>query len=539
MMESSMKSSMKIFWKLFKIDFINTFSLNRLNKKHGKRTSMTPLIMMSLIYFFLFIMIFFYIFIIAASLKEMGVMDLLLHFGLLVAILICLIFTISQANNVLFESKDFDLLMAMPIKPKIIVASKIASMSLINYLMFGMLFIPITIAYYFYAQPSLLFFLNALIVFIFGPLLIIVICSFISFLMGLLLKKTKYKSMINSLIAMCILAAFLVGYMMFMNNIESITADDLSNAVNITKYIYYPNSLAVSGMLGDYLSLLFYVGLSIIPFGLFIVFIGKNYSKANMRAKISHTKRNYQLDAQKSKSPIKSLLFKETKRFFSSSTYTMNVMVGPLLAVIGTIILWISLKSIQDTLEGEGFAMSLLTLLYMVLSSFSYGIAPSTASSISMEGKTFWILKASPIKTKDIFIAKILFYVLLTSPFIIINGIFLSIVLDVTIFEKVLMFITPFIFSTIYAMEGLWINILTPKFDWTNETKAIKQSAGTIYAMLLGMGISVIMYVPSFIVNGLGGNGLLALLIMSIVGFGIMLLILIKHGKKKYEKIAF
>ena len=50
--------------------------------------------------------------------------------------------TISKANSLLFEGKDFELLMSMPINTKTIVLSKLISLLLINYLSFGLILVP-------------------------------------------------------------------------------------------------------------------------------------------------------------------------------------------------------------------------------------------------------------------------------------------------------------------------------------------------------------------------------------------------------------
>ena len=56
-------------------------------------------------------------------------------------------------------------------------------------------------------------------------------------------------------------------------------------------------------------------------------------------------------------------------------------------------------------------------------------------------------------------------------------------------------------------------------------------------AMLVGLGLGLVLYITPIIFTMLGINGLLILLLNSIVVLTIMSLILFTNGKKKYEKI--
>ena len=113
----------------------------------------------------------------------------------------------------------------------------------------------------------------------------------------------------------------------------------------------------------------------------------------------------------------------------------------------------------------------------------------------------------------------------------------MAIILKMNILNIILAFLIQLVLIFAYAIEGLWINILTPKFDWDNEVKAIKQGTGPLLSMLFGFLLGIIMYVPPFIAIAFNINGLIILLITSIFVLVIMTIILFTHGKKKYDKI--
>ena len=119
----------------------------------------------------------------------------------------------------------------------------------------------------------------------------------------------------------------------------------------------------------------------------------------------------------------------------------------------------------------------------------------------------------------------------------IINTVIMAVLLKLTIINIILALIIQIILIFTYSFEGLWINVLTPKFDWDNEVKAIKQGTGPLLSMLLGFLLGAIMYVPPFIALSFNINGLVVLLCTSLFVLTIMGLILFTHGKNKYEKI--
>ena len=104
-------------------------------------------------------------------------------------------------------------------------------------------------------------------------------------------------------------------------------------------------------------------------------------------------------------------------------------------------------------------------------------------------------------------------------------------------YNIILVFIIQIILVLLYSTEGLWVNILTPKFDWDNEVKAIKQGTGPLLSMLIGLGIGLVLYITPIVFSIMDFNGLFVLLINGIVVLIIMNLILFTHGKKKYEKL--
>lgn len=536
---------MNKLFNIVKVDLIHNYSINKLSRKHNQKRNLSSFIATIILSIFLLISVFIMMFSLGEIAKEVNQLDFILAFGYTVASFLCFTVTISKANGLLFESKDFELLVSMPINTKTIVLSKLISLVILNYLNFGLIYIPCIIAYGVLSSATILYYIFSIISFIIGPLLIITICSFISYLLGLLLRRTKSKSIITSILSLLIFIFVFVFYMTFVNKIDMADGSNIDYEY-FSKYFsnmtynfktYYPIAkILINGLHGDFLQYLLYILLMLVPFSALVCFVGKNYLKANMRAKITNSSKHFKMKTQKQNSKIVAILKRDFKGFFSSSAQVLNIGIGPIISTVLVVVMAINFSNEVDIVNDE-FYKDFMPIMLTLTVGFTYGIMPSTSSSISLEGKNFWILKSSPIKTKDIFISKILFYLIICFPFIIINVTIISVILKLNILNIIVELIVQILLVLLYATEGLWINILVPKFDWDNEVKAIKQGTGPLLSMLIGFGLDLVLYITPFIGMTLGLNGLIILLLNAFITLSVLVIILFTHGKAKFEKI--
>ncbi|UKI48977.1 MAG: hypothetical protein L6U99_09155 [Clostridium sp.] len=109
-------------------------------------------------------------------------------------------------------------------------------------------------------------------------------------------------------------------------------------------------------------------------------------------------------------------------------------------------------------------------MILVLTSCYSLGLVPSTACSINFEGKRLWILKSAPIKTEDILKAKLMTFMIITTPFIIINGVVMNILIEMNVIIRILVFVIPFILTMFYGLEGLLVN--TKKLSFKLEHRS-------------------------------------------------------------------
>jgi len=538
---------MRNFWILFKVFFLNNLGINKLQKKFSTKSRFSQISSVLLIIFLALIVlasigVYLYMFFSFFIMTERY--EGILLFGITIGVIFALFTSFTISNSYLFESKDYDLLMAMPIKPKTIIATKVVSLLLINYLTYAIIYIPSIIIYGIYVGPGILFYLGSIIIFFVGPLLAITIASTIAYYANILVSRFKFKNAIKTIGSLIFFLAII--FLSFsINYVPEIDPDELDpilplvdGMINAFEKIYYPGTWAVRGLEGEILLLLAYIGITIIPFLLFINLVGRNFSKAVARTKVSYRNKNFVLGEQKETSQVKALLKREFKMYFSNSSIVLNTIVGPIMSTVLVLIFLFSVRSEPEFFELITSQKRLMLAVVLGISLFMMGMMSTTTNSISLEGKLLWIIKAAPIDAKDIFKAKILMNFLISLPFIIINTVSVGIILRPIVFDLIMFLVIPMIYNLVIGSYGLYINLVFPKLEWENPVKVVKQSASSIITMFSGMIFAGLIIVAIIIFGFLGVTITYVMATLLLITILILLIVILNtNGKKRFFKL--
>ena len=116
-----------------------------------------------------------------------------------------------------------------------------------------------------------------------------------------------------------------------------------------------------------------------------------------------------------------------------------------------------------------------------------------SASSISLEGDRFWIIKSLPIASKDILNAKLAMHFLLCVPAGLLLSLVLIFVTGIGLLDGLIVLVVPILFTLLIDFLGLILNLWRPKFDWVNETVCVKQSLPVTLTMFISLGIAILL----------------------------------------------
>ena len=541
---------MNSFGALLKYTLIQGFGINKLRKRKRKANASAGAVFGLGIFLYLLIMVgitaYFYLF--AFMFKEAN-QDPGLLYGttIIIVSMFALISTIVKANGYLFRTKDYDMLMSLPISTKVIVATKLISLYLFALGISVSLFLATDIAYFIAIggfHVGAFFF--SFVLMILTPALPTVISSFIAFLFGFIPLPARAKSIISLLAYLVMIVLFAMLGMIGRGKPGQDPSADIIVAVSGH---YFVSDWVVEGLFGNQpLGLLYFVLVNALPLAAFVWIVGHFFLTINSQTVGKHRRHKDELKKAKyhDSGATIAIFKKDFRQIIGQPALMANLVSGPIMSLVMPLITYFSMSSalpkileatanLPHPLDGSAFAV-----IFAAFAASFCCMAPYTVGAISLEGKSFWVLKSSPVSAKSVFWGKILVNLtlcLIPSCFgVIISGLILHadgwvIAAAATI---------PPVFAFSISFFSLYINVVLPKFDHDVPVKAIKQSKAvfveamvSIFLMLVGTGgtVALVIFLEKLvavaIMDGIG-------LVFFAVGF----VLLFTDGVERYERLT-
>ena len=117
--------------------------------------------------------------------------------------------------------------------------------------------------------------------------------------------------------------------------------------------------------------------------------------------------------------------------------------------------------------------------------SMFFGYIYPTSISLSLEGKSFYILRVLPISFKDIIREKDLFHMIISIPAVIIAFITVVYKIDMSLYTSILVGVFMFLTILLYSKVHLLLDVIFLNISWENEVKLIKRSIQTIISLVI------------------------------------------------------
>ena len=222
---------------------------------------------------------------------------------------------------------------------------------------------------------------------------------------------------------------------------------------------------------------------------------------ATSTGKVIH--REYREKHSRQRSIDAALLGREISRFTASPNYMLNCGLGTFLMPLCAIaVLWKGgeLFEMLDAMfaETEGSVLLLLCVVFCGLVSMNFMTAPS----VSLEGKSLWLLQSLPVEPWRIFKAKIRMQLLLTGlPLLLCVGC-TEAVYSIYWLQILMILLFGGSYMLLMAQVGLFLGIKMPTLTWTNEIMPIKQGGAVIITLLCGFVYMVLLFVGFMLMPG-------------------------------------
>ena len=398
-----------------------------------------------------------------------------------------------KAGPLLFNCKDDQLLLSLPIKRSTVFFIRMFKFYVFELLFNSLFIIPLVVAYLRWAENiEWTFFLTSAVMIIVLPMIPVALSCFLGVIITSLSSRFKFKNLAQILIAMGIIfGVFFLSYNM--DGLAEYFAKHATSINDLIMKIYYPAGMYAKLVTEfNVVDLLVFILINILIFAITVFVLSRFYFKINSRMINVSTSKKVKIDnlVIKSKKATISLIKKELNTFFKTPVFIVNAgfaLVMYLIAVIGLCIKYDSAINLFKDFIPENILTNYISIFVFIMISFASFMTSITNSVISLEGKNINILKSLPVKVKTILLSKVYAALTITSFPIILGDIILFIRFKLSIIEMILLLLFSIIIPLVSHFIGIIINLKYPKLDYENSAEVVKQSTSSFLSVMMGM----------------------------------------------------
>ncbi len=479
---------------------------------------------------------------------------------LAVTCVVIMIFAISYIISYFYMSKDLDTLLALPIKPRNIIFSKLLTILLTEYLFVFPIMLPVIITYGINQQAGVLYYLYALLGLLILPLVVLGIISILVMALmrgaNLGLKKDKAQLIILFFTLAIVMAvqfgATKMGSTMGGQDSAAVINTMLQNSnalLDVIAKIFFPATLAGKAMVFyNQMAGLWYLFLFLALAFAVVLLCGivgeKFYIQSLLSAAQSGTRKKAKqaqkpLKEAQSQRPMVAILKNDFRLILKTPVFMYNsigmVIVMPLVLVIMSVA-----SGMQQLLTPQmiaGYEVQ-ATLIIAAFFAFFVGFNPTAATTFSREGQSFWITKTMPVGTNEQMNARLLTHFLINLATLILSGIAIFFVTKINAAVLIAAVVLGFIITVPAGYFSFLLDASRPSLFWDNPQRAIKQNVNVLFAglfqfvYLLICGALAVLFL--FVIPN--KQAALALIVL----FGIVMCVICDRiSRKKFQKSFF
>lgn len=530
---------------LVKRQFLELFQSYFQNRKTGKARSKGGVIGMFIMFAFLmlFLGLVFGIvaFGLASALLPQGLDWLYFSLMCMIAIFLGVFGSVFNTYSSLYTAKDNEMLLAMPIPPSKLLVSRLIGVYALGLLYEATVLLPAIVIYWLFVPVTVLRILCPIGLLLVISLFILSLCCLLGWVVALIASRLKNKSFITVFVSLAFLALYYIFYFKANTYLQQIAqhTDEVSRAMKSWLYPFYQMGLAGAG---NVLSLAIIALIAVALYAVIHYVLARSYLRIATRNR-GEKKAVYREKTVKAAGVQSALLRREFKHFTASANYMLNCGLGTVLMLGAAVVVLLKAPQIRAFLSRLYLELPVIErLMPVILAGVSFFIASMndiTAPSVSLEGRSLWLIQSLPVRAKDALRAKQLLHLIVTLPVALLMIACICAVVRLPVLQAVLVCAICVLFVFLGAAGGLVINLLRPNLNWTNEAVPVKQSLGVLVALLGGWVLAAILVVPYlFLGSRLSPEPYLAivaaLLLLAVVGLNLWLE---KKGARIFENL--
>lgn len=479
--------------QLTRLGLYSLFHINELRYIKDKKKKQR-FILMGIVWMILALILIFYMAVLSFSYIRIGLGDVLPMYFYTAASMIILFFSLFKVGDTMFSIKSYEIQASWPVSAAAVIVSRFVLMYLTNLLFSFVVMLPGMGIYGWVMRPAISFYIYGVLGLLFLPILPLCIALIFGAVIQAIGARMKHKGVGIALLTL-IFGIALMGVSMFFSwNAESMDMRQLENmALLVTdtlKKMYPPAWIYGRAVVkGEFSGMIGLCAVSAAILAGFVFILKKYFIDICGLLNTASAKNNYKLESQRKNSVMKALWQRELRRYFASGIYISNTMFGYIFMVIASAALLIYTPGKFETMIGMS---GLVNRVWPLILGFMPAMMPTTACSISMEGKNLWRLQSLPLDDRKIYDAKILLNLSLAAPFYILAVILSIIALHPGLIDGLFILCVPAAYILFSAVAGLSANMALPLLQWESEVQVVKQSGAALISMLAAFAVWLI-----------------------------------------------
>lgn len=453
----------------------------------------------------------------------------------LMALLIAVIMGAFAGYSGLFAAKDNELLLAMPIPPCMILTVRLLTLLTTNFMCVLLAWVPTVFVYTLYAETPLGAVLSALPMAVFLAGISAVLSAIIGWVVAEVSGRVRNKNAVVVVLSLVFMGGYFVGMQKLQSTLQSLLRglSDDADARAKAGLLYHLGHAAE----GDGLALLVFGVVVLAAMAAFCGVLGRQYLRL-MTTKRGVKKAVYHAKVTQKSSLRKALLRRELLHLASSPAYLLNCALGTaMLGIVGGVFL---VKAEQIYVRAsERIPAEFLPLLLGAIVCGGLAANLLAAPAVSLEGKSFWIIRSLPVTAWQTLRAKLDLHLLLTAvpaAFCTLCG---GAAFRAGVGKLVLVLLVVLLFSGFTACFDLMAGLLWPNLHWISETAVIKQSLSGVAALFGSWAAGLLLTVGGFaLLRVLPGTGVLVVCACLLAAADALLLHWLKgQGCRRLEEL--
>ena len=387
------------------------------------------------------------------------------------AILLGVFGSVFNTFSSLYQAKDNDLLLSMPIPIRAILASRLLGVYLMGLMFSGVVLLPAVIFYWCAADASPSAIAGGVMLVLAVSLFVLVLSCVLGWVVAKISAKLKRKNFLTVFIALVFFGLYYMVCFRASDLLNELLAN-LTAVGDAVRGAAYPLYLLGRMGEGDWLAIAFVMAVTLALCALTYLVLSRTFIGI-ATASGTTAKAEYREKAVKAAGASSALLRKEFGRFTSSPNYMLNCALGTVMLPIMGVLLLVKagelLPVVYEIAGGEapGFLAVMLCAALCLIGSMN----DMTASSVSLEGKNLWLAQSLPVTAWQLLRAKLLVQLLVTGIPMAVTSLLVLLAIRPALQEAVLLVVLPLgVCAAVYLTEYAANKKLVAVIEYAAET---------------------------------------------------------------------